>query len=83
MFFVQKPDSGEDVSANEQELQTMLSRTSVFIERSQELDQMMLDTSVLEDARFRSLRTFSKPVREEPVGRPDPFAPVFGDSELE
>lgn len=83
VFFVQTPAGEGDVSANEQELQAMLAQTSVFIERSQELDQMMLDTSILEDARFRSLRTFSKPLREEPVGRPDPFAPVSGDSDRE
>lgn len=84
VFFVQSPSGEEgDISVNEQELQAMLAQTSVFIERSQELDQMMLDTSILEDARFRSLRTFSKPLREEPIGRPDPFAPVFSDDGLE
>jgi hypothetical protein len=58
----------------QQMLQDMLARTQVFIERSQELDQIALDLSILEDERFRSLKVFSKPVKEQPVGRTDPFA---------
>lgn len=83
IFFVQEPAADGSLSSNDQELQDMLAKTSVFIDRSQELDQMMLDTSILEDERFRSLITVTAPVKDEPVGRPDPFAAVSGVSNNE
>ncbi|MBP6924154.1 MAG: hypothetical protein KBC62_01475 [Candidatus Pacebacteria bacterium] len=60
-------------------LQQMLASTEVFIVRSQELDQMNFDLSVFEDARFKTLRSFTNPVQELPVGRTDPFSSVGGD----
>jgi hypothetical protein len=74
-LYVQK--SATDLTASPEGqlmVQDMLVRTQVFIERSQELDRIALDLSILEDERFRSLKVFSKPVKEQPVGRPDPFA---------
>lgn len=65
-----------ELSLTDQEYQMMLSKTSVFISRSQELSQILIDTSVLEDERFRSLKTFSRPVSDVPLGRPDPFVPI-------
>ena len=46
------------------------------IKFTQELSQIMIDTSVLEDERFRSLKTFSRPISDVPLGRPDPFVPL-------
>lgn len=48
--------------------------TEVFIMRSQELDRMSLDMAVLDDARFQSLRAFTKPVEDRSYGRTNPFA---------
>ena len=68
-----------DTTADDFSLQQMLASTEVFIIRSQELDQMNFDLSVFEDPRFRTLRSFSSPVQEQPVGRTDPFAPAGGE----
>jgi hypothetical protein len=73
-LYVQKSTAPLDVVSSEQSMQTMLAKTSVFISHSQELDQISLDLSLLEDARFRSLQTPSAPLQEQPIGRPNPFA---------
>jgi hypothetical protein len=64
---------------NDEAVKSMLTNTEVFIGRSQELDRIALDMSILEDTRFKTLRSFTKPVNDKPVGRPDPFAPVGGN----
>jgi uncharacterized protein YneF (UPF0154 family) len=80
-FYVQKAASDLSSSPAEQQMvQNMLARTQVFIDRSQQLDKISLDLSILEDPRFKSLQSFSKPVKEQPAGRPDPFA-AAGSSE--
>ncbi len=61
-------DSGEQVLSN------MLANTQVFITHRQELDEVELDLSLFEDPRFLSFRSFTQPVVERPIGRPDPFA---------
>ena len=66
-------DSGNE---NEAVYINMLATTEVFIIRSQELSKINLDTSVLDDARFRSLKRFTKDVEDQPTGRPNPFADV-------
>lgn len=76
-FFIQK--ASPDSVADDFTLQQMLASTEVFIMRSQELDQMNFDLSVFEDARFKTLRSFTSPVQEQPVGRTDPFASVGGE----
>lgn len=73
-LYVQQSTTGMSAETSEQSMQTMLAKTSVFISHSQELDQISLDLSVLEDERFRSLQTASTPLQEQPVGRPNPFA---------
>jgi hypothetical protein len=64
---------------NDEVVKTMLANTEVFIDRSQELDRIALDMSILEDTRFKTLRSFTRPVSDKPVGRPDPFASVGGN----
>jgi hypothetical protein len=56
--------------------ENMLSKTRVFIERSQELNGMKFDTEVLSDSRFQSLKAFTQPVEDQPYGRDNPFAPA-------
>lgn len=80
-FYAQSGGAADgELSATEQEYQMNLSKTSVFIARSQELSQIMIDTSVLEDDRFQSLKSFSRPVSDVPLGRPDPFVPLYSSS---
>ena len=52
----------------------MLSNNEIFITRSQELGEIDLDISVLDDAHFRSLRRFTRDLKDQPTGRPNPFA---------
>jgi hypothetical protein len=60
--------------SGDQSLEQMLMKTQVFIERRQSLDKVVIDSTLFEDERFRSLRAFTKPVEDMPVGRPNPFA---------
>lgn len=77
-YYFYEQNASLDTSTDDFALQQMLASTEVFIVRSQELDQMNFDLSVLEDERFKTLRSFTAPVQEQSVGRPDPFAPVNG-----
>ncbi len=74
-------DQGDDVYIN------MLANTEVFIVRSQELQGIDLDLSVLADPRFRTLKRFTKDVEDQPYGRSNPFAeseqPMFISSGTE
>ena len=80
-LYTQKSTVDMGSLSSEQSMQTMLANTSVFISRSQELDQISLDLSVLEDARFRSLETVSSPLKDQPIGRSNPFSSTGGNSE--
>jgi hypothetical protein len=73
-LYVQQSSDALGSETAEQSKQAMLAKTSIFISHSQELDQISLDLSILEDARFRSLESASSPLEEQPVGRPNPFA---------
>jgi len=65
--------SSDTVPVNEQDLENMLSNTRVFIQRGEQLSSMKIDTSLFEDDRFNSLKTFRTDVITPSVGRPDPF----------
>ncbi|OGG47951.1 hypothetical protein A3D66_01375 [Candidatus Kaiserbacteria bacterium RIFCSPHIGHO2_02_FULL_50_9] len=41
-----------------------------------QLQSIRLDPTVFNDPAFRSLRDFGQPIPDEPVGRPNPFAPL-------
>lgn len=53
--------------------QSVLNLTAEYISRRAILDGLQIDTTVLSDVRFTSLRTFSKPISERPIGRDNPF----------
>lgn len=74
-IFIQQGGSALEFNSNELTKQNMLNNTQVFIARRQALDEVDLATSVelFEDARFRSLRSFSTPIPERQVGRSNPF----------
>jgi len=65
-----------EFDASEQTMQNMLNNTRVFIQHRQTLQKVSLDISIFEDDRFNSLESFSTPIEERPIGRPDPFADV-------
>ena len=54
----------------------MLINTQLFIERSTTLESLQLNTEVSQDPRFTSLRSYSTPIVERPVGRSNPFEPA-------
>lgn len=72
--YTQSSQPALDFSENQQTLQNMLNNTKVFIERRQVLDKVSLNIGLFEDDRFQSLRSFTTPIQERPVGRPNPFA---------
>lgn len=63
-----------DFTENDQIQQNMLNNTRVFIQRRQVLDKVTLDIKLFEDQRFNSLRSYTTPILERPIGRPNPFA---------
>lgn len=73
-IYIQNNTTSLDLDSNEVTMENMRSNTRVFIERRQVLDQIELNIGFFEDKRFRSLRSFTKPIQERPIGRPDPFA---------
>lgn len=73
-LFTQSGTSSLGAPESDQAIQAMLSNTSVFITHSQALDQINLDLSLFEDQRFRSLRLYTAPVKEQATGRSNPFS---------
>jgi hypothetical protein len=71
--FVAEDQSNEVLIAN------MRQNTDVFIQRSQELSQIAIDTSFFETTNFRNLKSYTSAVRDRDRGRPDPFAEVGGE----
>jgi len=73
--FVQQNGSALEFNSNEQTMQNMLNNTQVFIARRQALDKVELASAIVffDDVRFRSLRSFSTPIQDRPVGRENPF----------
>ncbi len=73
-MYTQQGSTTLSFNTNAQTMDDMLNNTRVFIERRQTLDAVQLDMSFFDDERLLSLQSFSTPVKEVPVGRPDPFA---------
>jgi hypothetical protein len=74
-MFIQQEGSVLDFNSNDQIMQNMLNNTQVFISRRQELDRVELATAIafFDNPQFRSLRSFSAPIQDRPVGRTNPF----------
>jgi len=73
-LYLQQSESTLNTATGDESLNSMLTKTQVFINRRQALDKIVIDSSLFEDERFRSLHTFTKPLADIPVGRQDPFA---------
>lgn len=80
-FYQQQSATTLTTTSGDESLEQMLMKTQVFIARRQALDKVTVDASLFEDERFRSLRTFTRPLADMPVGRSDPFA-ATGQSEI-
>ena len=68
--------SKAEFNVNNQTMQNMLNNTRVFIERREVLDQIEFNVAFFEDERFRSLESYTTPIEDKPIGRPNPFADV-------
>ncbi len=80
-FYISKDSATLNSGGQEQTKEAMLQDTQKFEQHSQILREIKLETSIFEDARFKSLRTFTTDIRESNVGRNDPFAePVAGNN---
>jgi len=73
-------DGGSDsgVSSNSVVRQELVNKTQSFIERSARLQQVNIDQSFFTDSTFTSLRSFSAPVPNQPLGRNDIFGTATG-----
>ena len=80
-FYAQRGSVVQTNAADDEAIKSMLASTEIFISRSSELDQISFDVAIFEDARFTSLISFTKPVQDEPAGRPNPFAPIGNDTQ--
>lgn len=77
--FMKQADPAISFETNQAMLESMLANSQLFIERRQQLETVSLDTSLFDDERFTSLRSYSRPVEEQLIGRDDPFQPVVGN----
>lgn len=75
-MFMQQDATTLSFDANDQVLQNMLTNSQVFIERRQQLERIVLDTSFFTDPRFTSFQTYDTGIVTQPIGRSDPFATV-------
>jgi hypothetical protein len=66
-------DSTLDIEGGEDQ-GTLLIKAEQFLELSAVLAAIKLDTTVLENELFTTYQSFTRPVVEEPFGRPNPFA---------
>jgi acyl-CoA reductase-like NAD-dependent aldehyde dehydrogenase len=56
--------------------QELIDKTQSFITRSAKLKEITIDQSLFTNSTFTSLRSFSTPVPDQPLGRTDIFGPV-------
>jgi len=75
-MYIERSSTTLDTATNEAKKATMLENTRLFMGYGQQLKAISLNTSLIEDERFRSLRSFTTPLAEVNQGRPDPFAEV-------
>lgn len=74
VLYITRSNSVEsDISSNSAVRQELISKTQSFIERSNKLQQINIDTAFFMDSTFTSLRSFSTPVPDQPLGRDDLF----------
>lgn len=75
-LFTQDAMQFSTTSNSDQQLQQLLLSSQLFVERSRTLSTIAIDTTLFEDPVFNSLKSYSPPPNEFPVGRTNPFAPA-------
>lgn len=74
-YYFTRPDaSAVALGENAVVRQELIAKTQSFIERSAKLQQINIDQSFFMDDAFTSLRSFSTPVPNQPLGRNNLFA---------
>lgn len=74
-FFLIGDVDGEDGRGSSAEAQAALvNKTQSFIERSQRLQEISINTMLFSDSAFTSLRSFSTDVPNQPLGKNDIFS---------
>ncbi len=76
-LYTQKSSTVLNFDTDEQVMQNALTRTSLFIGHRKKLDKIALDLSIMEDKRFTTLRSFTAPIDDRLIGRPNPFDDTF------
>ena len=79
IYYLLTQDSGMFIqsSQSQQQLDNLVASSQLFLDRSQALQQVDIDTTIFQSEVLNSLRTFSGPPSEYATGRDNPFlAPV-------
>jgi len=63
-------------STSDRQLEQLVASSQLFVERSRALSEITLDTGIFDSEVFNSLKSFSPPPNEYPVGRNNPFVPA-------
>ena len=81
-YYVFTQDPGMFISdpAADQQLERLFASSELFLERSQTLAQIQMDTRVFSTPIFVSLKDFSTEPAEYTYGRIDPFTPASGEA---
>lgn len=69
-LFVIEKNSTVNSTTGEEEIFT---DNQVFIKQLSDLQTIQLDTSIFEDVRFQSLKSYQTPLERVPAGREQPF----------
>jgi len=78
-FYTERNSTLVDPQINKQ---TVLNQTRDYISNTSALNRIKLDYSFFEDQRLLSLQSFSTPIADSPIGRPNPFADVPGREQI-
>jgi hypothetical protein len=74
VYYVTLSDgTASELGSNDAVRQQLIAKTQSFIERSNQLQQINIDQAFFMDSTFTSLRSFSTPVPNQPLGRNDLF----------
>jgi hypothetical protein len=65
-----------ETSFSDQQTQDLIASSQLFIDRSRTLSAISMDMSIFADPVFNSLKSYSPPPSEFPIGRSNPFKPV-------
>ena len=72
-MFMQQSATTLSFETNDEVLRNIQANNQLFIERDRQLNAIELDLNFFADDRFISLKSFDRPIVEQPVGRDNPF----------